>query len=191
MSFDNSDGFWDVDEQLRVLDLAQAGFTGNDLVMLVDSSGAAVVGESTRRFPDGKSRLNVCGYSWGLVMRGAPGGTGARAFQPLFVVRRVDSATASLASLVHARTAGLSVCLSAFRAGGDASATDTQPMFEIQLEDAIITAQFLTTGGPLSTMSEILAFTYRRITLRSAPQTATGARGAVRECTMTPTPAAT
>ncbi|RYZ01374.1 MAG: hypothetical protein EOO24_15165, partial [Comamonadaceae bacterium] len=116
--------------------------------------------------------------------------TGARTFQPLYVVRRIDSATASLTSLLHARTAGLTVCLSAFRAGGDAAATDTQPMFEIELADAQITAQFLTTGGPLATMSESLCFSYREITVRSSPQTATGARGAVRECTMQPTSAA-
>ncbi|MGJ7495219.1 type VI secretion system tube protein Hcp [Variovorax sp. RT4R15] len=187
MSF-NSDGFWDPDEQLRMLDLAQSGFAANDLVMLVDRSGTTVVGESTRQFADGKSRLNICGYSWGLAMRGAAGSTGARTFQPLYVVRRIDSATASLASLVHARTGGLTVCISAFRAGGDETATDTQPMFEVQLQDAQITGQFLTTGGPLSTMSEILAVNYREITLRSSPQTSTGARGAVRECTMTPTP---
>ncbi len=184
MSFD-TDGFWDIDEQLRVLELVQTRLEGSDLVMLVDNSGSPVAGESVRRFPDGKSRMDVCGYSWGLVMRsGAVGSTGARTFAPLVVVRRSDAATASLASLVNARTATLTVCISAFRAGGDQSAADTQPMLEMQLEDAQITGQFLTTGGPLATLSEILVFNYRRITLRSAPQQATGARGAVRECTM-------
>lgn len=187
MSFD-TDGFWDIDEQLRVLDLAQSGFAANDLVMLVDRSGTTVVGECTRRFPDGKSRLNICGYSWGLAMRGAAGSTGSRVFQPLYVVRRVDSATASLASLVHSRAGDITICLSAYRAGGDSAAPDTQPMFEIELHGAQFTAQFLTTGGPLATMSELLCLNYREITLRSAPQTSTGARGAVRECTMTPTP---
>jgi hypothetical protein len=189
MSF-NSDGFWDVDEQLRMLDLAQSGFAANDLVMLVDRSGTIVAGESTRRFADGKSRLNIAGYSWGLAMRGTPGAAGPRTFQPLYVVRRVDSATASVASLVHARTTGLTVCISAFRAGGDATAPDTQPMFELELQDATLIGQFLTTGGPLQTMCEILAIAYREITLRSAPQTAAGQRGAVRECTMAPTAAA-
>jgi type VI protein secretion system component Hcp len=185
MSFD-SDGFWDVDEQLRVLDLVQTGFAGSDMVMLVDNSGSPVQGESARRFPDGKARLDICGYSWGLVQRGgAVGAVGARTFSPLVVVRRVDAATASLASLVYARTASLTVCISAFRAGGDQTAADTQPMFELELADAQITGQFLTTGGPLATLSEILVLNYRRITLRSAAQQATGARSAVRECEMT------
>lgn len=187
MSF-NSDGFWDIDEQLRVAELAHSGLAANDLVMLVDRSGTVVVGECTRRFPDGKSRLNIAGYSWGLAMRGAAGSTGSRVFQPLYVVRRVDSATASLTSLAHSRTGDLTVHLSAFRAGGDAAAPDTQPMFEIELQGAQITAQFLTTGGPLLTMNELLCFSYREITVRSSPQTSTGSRGAVRECTMTPTP---
>jgi len=183
MSF-NSDTFWDIDEQLRVLDLAQSGCAPNDLVMLVDRSGTPVVGESTRRFPDGRSRLNISGYSWGLVARGDPSATGSRTFQPLYVVRRIDSATATLSILATSRAGGLTVCLSAFKAGGDAAATETQPMFEIELADAQITAQFLTTGGPLATMSESLCFSYREITIRSWPQTATGARGGVRECTV-------
>lgn len=186
MSFD-TDGIWDIDEQLRVLELVQTSFAAGDLVMLVDNAGSPVAGECLRQFPDGKARIDICGYSWGLVMRAAPGGgAGARTFQPLTVVRRIDAATASLASLAHARTATLTVCISAFRAGGDQRATDTQPMFEMQLQEARITGQFLTTGGPLQTLSEILVISYRQITLRSAPQQATGARGAVRECTMIP-----
>lgn len=180
-------GIWNIDEQLRVLELAQTGLRGGDLVMLVENSGTPVNGESARRFPDGKPRLDISGYSWGMIVRQrvGSGAESGRTYQPLVVVRQLDAATASLASLAYNRSL-LKVCISAFRAGGDPSAADTQPMFEIELQDAQLTGQFLTSGGPLSTLAEILVFSYRRITQRSAPQQASGARGAVRECEMTP-----
>jgi len=184
MSF-NNDGAWDIDEQLRVLDLVQTGVAAGDLVMLVDNSGTAVVGECIRQFEDRKPRIDLVGYSWGLVQRsGAVGTMGARTFSPLVVVRRVDAATASLASLVYGRVATLTVRISAFRAGGDRTVTDTQPMFELELGEAQITGQYLTTGGPLEIMSEVLVFNYRRVKISTAAQQMTGARGAVRECEM-------
>ena len=70
MSF-NSDTGLSIDEQLRVLDLVRPDHAGGDLVMLVDNAGTAVVGDTPRAFPDKKPRLDITGYSWGLVQRSA------------------------------------------------------------------------------------------------------------------------
>lgn len=179
-------GIWNIDEQLRVLGLVQTQFEGNDLVMLVDNNGTPVEGDGVRPFPDGKPRMTITGYSWGLTVN-VPGGAASdrrRTMNPLTVVRRTDAATASLASLVSQAASNLRVLISAFRAGGDPSVTDTQPMFEIELSEARISGQFLLSGGPLGTLSEILVLDYRGITLRSAAQQSTGARSAVRECSI-------
>lgn len=175
--------FMNIDQQLRTLELVQARFDGDDLVMLVDNAGTPVVGESLRKFPDNKSRMAISGYSWGMLMRpGAPGQVTGRNYSPFVVVRQTDAATASLASLVQSGTDKIKVCISAFRSGGDKTAADTLPMFEIEMEEVRITGQYLTTGGTMATLSEILVFAYRKLTLRSAAQQGTGARGAVREC---------
>lgn len=190
MSF-NSDGSWDIDEQLRVLDLVKP-HPGIDLSMLVDNSGTPVAGESVRRYHDGKARLDISAWTWGLVVRAAvgAGARGGRTYTPLVVVRDVDAASASLTSLTHAATAGLKIAIGAFRAGGDQSATDQLPFFELAVEEARISGQFFTTGGPSPKLSEILVIDYRRVTVRTAPQSDTGLRGAVRECEMAAGPPA-
>lgn len=184
-------GFMNIDQQLRTLDLVQKNFDGDDLVMLVENAGAAVVGECERKFPDGKPRISIAGYSWGVFLRpGAPVNAQGKTMGPLVVVRRTDAATASLASLLANGSDKVKVCISAFRSGGDRAAVDTQPMFEMELEHCRITGHFLTTGGPLTTLGEILHIDYRSIMLRSATQLPTGARGPVRECQFTaPNPA--
>ena len=184
MSF-NSDTGLSIDEQLRVLDLVRPDHAGGDLVMLVDNAGTAVVGDTPRAFPDKKPRLDITGYSRGLVQRSATAGANnVRNLAALVVVRRADVATASLSSLAYSRVDKLTVKISAYRTGGDPTAADTQPTFEIELADARIAGQYLMTGGAHDVPSEILSFAYRSITIRSAPQKATGQRGAVRECEM-------
>lgn len=184
MSF-NYDAALTIDEQLRVLDIVRPDNAGGDLVMLVDNAGAPVASDNLRVFADKKARLDISGYSWSMVQRAA--GTNAgnlRSLSPLVVVRRADVATASLTSLAYSRADKLTVMISAYRAGGDPTAADAQPIFELELTKARISAQYLTTGGPLDVPSEILVFSYLNLIIRSAPQKTTGQRGAVRECDM-------
>jgi len=187
MSLTNNNAGLSIDEQLRVLEMVRPDHAGGDLVMLIDNAGTPVVGDNPRVFPDKKSRLDLSGYSWSLVQRDANAGAGnLRSLSPLVVVRRVDVATASLSSLAYARADKLTVVISAYRAGGDPTAADTLPTFEIKLAGGRIAAQYLTTGGSHDVPSEILYFSYRSITICTAPQKITGQRGAVTECEMQP-----
>jgi len=178
---------YSIDNLLQLTRLAHGKQMGADLVMSLENGGTPVSGDNTRRFPDGKPRLSVLGLSWGLASA-TSGGTalGPRSYAPLTVVREVDSASAILTQLTNNRAGNLRVNVAAYRAGGDKNvATDTLPMFDLGLEDAQITAQyFITTPGD-AVLTELLVFSYRRIEIKTAPQQATGSRGATRECQIT------
>ena len=177
--------YWQTDNLLRTSELATNALAGGDLVMLLSNSGTVVNGDNARKFPDGKSRLDLAGYTWGQVVNPeTSSSTGDRHMLPLVVVRRVDAATATFSSFMQSRTNKLELRVSAYRAGGDSSTQDTLPMFELQLDEAQVIAQYFHTGGVLKDLTEVLAFSFRRMTVRSWPQQATGARGGVRECVM-------
>lgn len=172
---------WSIDTLTKVVALAQSNSSGADRVMLLENAGTPLLGEATRRYLDGKPRLDITGWSWGQIVNAAGGVVdGSRSYTPLTVVRLADAASASLASLAHSRNNRLSVRISHYRGGGDIVVTHTQPMFEFEISEAQIISQYFLTGSDAE-LKEILVFSYRGIRIRSAPQQSTGARGAVRE----------
>lgn len=180
----NMDGILDPDEALRLLE-AMSGETGNDFLMLIESKGNAVEGDSTRAFEDGKQRMAILGFSHLAELRTPPGAAkGQVRMGQLVVVRACDASTATLASLLKNQEADLKVQIAVFKASGDTS-KDLQPMLEFVLENARITTQAILTGGTPRRPCEILAFAPRKLEIRSAPQQETGLRGAVRTCTLT------
>jgi type VI protein secretion system component Hcp len=175
------DGNLDPDEALRLLD-HMSGEAGNDFVMLVESKGTVVEGESSRAHEDGKKRMDVAGYHYSAEVVNAPGSTKGKVRNTSFiVVRDCDAATASLASLMKNQDSDIKMQLSVFKAGGD-SGKDMQPTLEFLLEDARIDAHCILTGGRPKRPCEIIFFGYRKIEIRSAAQKSTGQRGAVRSC---------
>ena len=177
----NSDGALDPGQALRLLDLACNNSAGHDIVMLVESKGAPVEGESTRVFEDGKPRMDMLG----LMLSGASSqNEGAAQYRTslmnLVVVRQSDAASATLANLFKNQATDLKVQISCFKSGGDAS--NVQPTLEIALDAARITMLSLLTGDKLTGVNEALTFAYQGLEIRSAPQRADGQRGAVRVC---------
>ena len=77
MSF-NNDGTLDVDEALRMVDLAASGAHDSDMAMSVQSKGSPVEGESRRTYEDGKKRMDVKGYFFRSWVHTPPGGSKGR-----------------------------------------------------------------------------------------------------------------
>ncbi|CAN5717465.1 hypothetical protein BH11PSE13_BH11PSE13_11260 [soil metagenome] len=178
------DGTLDPDEALRLLD-HMSGESGNDFLMLIESKGSVIEGESERHFEDGKKRMDIAGYSYLSEVVTPPGASkGKVRASSLIVVRDCDAATASVASLLKNQDDAIKVTLSVFKAGGDDS-KDSQSSLEFVLEGARITTHCVLTGGRPKRPCEIIYFQYRKIEIRSAPQVATGLRGAVRTCVLT------
>lgn len=181
MSF-NNDGALDQDEALRLLDLASREDTGRDVVLRIESKGVVYEGENERQFEDGKQRMAVLGYFIANRVETPPGTSKGRVVTgSLTLVRASDAATASLASLLQSQANDLKVTLQVFRAGGDDS-KDAQPMLQLDLQEARVQVHCLLSGGHLGRPAEVLAFTYRSLTISSAPQAKSGLRGAVRTC---------
>jgi type VI protein secretion system component Hcp len=186
MSFDR-DGLLDPDEALRLLELASHSDGDTDIVLMIESKGTVVEGESARAFADGKSRMPVKGYYFNAAVKVPPGSSkGVVAVTSLVVVRESDAATASLASLLRSQATDLKVDLSVFKAGGEAVSKDAQPTLEFVLEKARVKSHTMLTGLSPQCAVEVLSFEYETLTVKSAPQQATGARGAVRTCSFTP-----
>lgn len=181
----NPDGRLDTDEALRLLDLSRQAGTALDMLMLIENRGTVIEGESSRRFADGKQRMDVLGYDMHAGLLLPAGASSPRlVVSHLHVVRRCDAATASIASLLRSQTTDLRIRLSMFRAGGDAS-PDAQAKLEFEFEGARVAEIALLTGGAVGGPCEVLRFGYRTLRIHSAPQQATGARGAVRTCELT------
>jgi hypothetical protein len=184
MPFDD-DAFNNSAEGLRLLDLAIATTAGQDLVLLVENNGTPVEGESVRPFEDGKKRMDALGY---MLTGGTRQRTDATGFNlltsDLAVVRQCDAATASLWNLFkNQNAANLKVQLSVFKSGGD-DAPDAQPTLEIVLEQARIAALSTLTSSRVAVPCELLFFSFSHLEIRSAPQLASGQRGAVRTCSI-------
>lgn len=175
------DGILDADEARELYGLIAPGPADVDMVMMIERKGTPIEGESPRQFDDGKSRMEIGGYVWS-AQTVASAGKHKLSVTSLLVARRSDSATASIASILRAQDLDLRVLIGVYKAGGDTRSTEAQPVFEMTLESARIVVHMLHSGGPWGVPSEIIAFAYRSIVIKSAPQTRTGARGAVREC---------
>jgi type VI protein secretion system component Hcp len=175
------DGSWSPEDARQLYELIGTGSADIDLVMLIESKGAPVVGELERPFEDGKARLSIGGYHWSAQM---PESSSQHqvVLNNLVVARRSDAATATLASLLRTQEKDLRVVVSAFKAGGDQRAQEAQSIFEMVLENARISRLVLNSGGTWGVPSELISISYRTLKIKSAPQKATGARGAVREC---------
>ncbi|MFM9926174.1 type VI secretion system tube protein Hcp [Variovorax sp. H27-G14] len=178
------DGSWSPEDARQLYDLVGTGSADVDLVMMIENKGAPVEGELERAFEDGKARLSIGGYYWSVQV---PESSAQNQVVPnnLIVARRSDAATATIASLLRAQEKDLKVVISAFRAGGDQRSTEAQATFELVLENARVCRLVLNSGGNWGVPSELISISYRTAKLKSAPQKATGARGAVRECQFT------
>ena len=178
------DGTLNPDEAMRMLD-HMSGDTGNDFLMLIDSKGNAIEGESKRAFEDGKQRMHIAGYTYLAEVQTPPGAAkGQVRLSTLIVVRECDAATASIASLLKNQENDLKVQISVFKASGDSS-KEQQPTLELLLEGARITTHCMLTGASPRRPFEIIYFMPRKLEIKSAPQQDSGLRGAVRTCTLT------
>ncbi len=171
------DGFLGV-EQLAALVGMAASKSDFDLMMAVEKDGSPIAGESPRLFSDGKPRMEIDGYVWGVAQRSGSGGAGRQPYT-LYVLRRCDAATASLMSALTSASEKVRVTLGVYRAGGS---SDVEPMLEIDVDKARVVTHCLLTSPGVSGPCEVLGFTGRKFEVKSAPQQGSGLRGAVRSC---------
>ena len=186
MSFDH-DGFLDPDEVLRLDELALTNLnTGMDLGLVVESGGAPVEGESTRAYHDGKPHLNLLGY-WVYTKQVQQGSNQKykAASSSLIVLRHADAATGSLYSLLNNGKLDVKATVQVYRAGGNAQSTQAEPVIEIIASDARIYCISSYTSKRLRQPCDIVVFAHRKLEIKTAPQKASGLRGAVRTCAMT------
>ncbi|QRF58418.1 type VI secretion system tube protein Hcp [Variovorax sp. UC122_21] len=173
MSF-SAEGALDPDELLRLLDL-MAGEPANDFLMSIDNRGTKVKGESER----GIEFIDIGGYCHQMEVVSPPGSTkGSVRVHPFVIVREVDAATASIASLLFSQEANLEVSIFVYRASGDH--LPSQPFFEVILTGARVVSQAIVTGGKPRQPREVTVFESRNVQVKTAPQLASGIRGAVR-----------
>ena len=177
----HADGRLDQDEALRLLDLAVAAAGANDMAMSIENNGAPLEGESTRRYSDGKHRLDLLGYIVHAMRDPSGSSTAPILMSHLHVVRRSDAATASIASLMRNDTRNLRLTLSIYRSGGDPS-RESDPMLQYSFVGARVAELAMLTGGATRVPCEIVRFAFRVWTIESAAQLSSGARGAVRAC---------
>lgn len=164
-------------ELMALLELA-SNKSQYDLMLSLEKDGSPIEGETPRKFGDGKPRLEVEGYLWGVSQRSGSGSAGRQPYT-LYVVRRCDAATASIMSCLTSASEKLKVGLSAYRAGGD---NDVDPVLEISVEKARLLVHALLTGPDALGPCEVLGFAGRHFEVKSAPQQGSGLRGAVRTC---------
>lgn len=181
MTYDNR-GQLGPDECLRILQLIPTA-PGTDFVMAVSSrnGGNVVEGESSRLW-NGRAQLDIEGYYNSVSYITNTGGpTTGLTSSSLIVVRCCDKATASLGSILQSRNDHLTVRISTYRATGE-SAVSNQSALQFEFTNAMLTQQALFTGGTDGRPMEILAFAYRELELRSAPQSDIGTIGPVNTC---------
>jgi type VI protein secretion system component Hcp len=169
---------------LVIIDLADLS-KEQDLTLMIESKGTVIEGECTREFEDGKKRLDVLGYGFAAAFEGAAQAGSAKVnTSGLTIVRMCDAASASLASLLKNQAMDLKVVLSSFKAGGDDSSKNMQPTLEFEVSKGRLMLYSILTPNRLNLgPCEVISIAYEGLELRSAPQTQTGQRGAVRTCT--------
>ena len=149
-------------------------------------AAAPVEGESTRNYHDGKPHLNLLGY-W-VYTKQVQQGANQRykaASSSLIVVRQADAATGSLYSLLNNGKLDVKATVQVYRAGGNAQSTQAEPVIEIIASDARIYCISSYTSKRLRQPCDIVVFAHRKLEIKTAPQQASGLRGAVRTCAMT------
>ncbi|RZL65876.1 MAG: hypothetical protein EOP81_02565 [Variovorax sp.] len=177
-----ADGRLDTDEAMRMLDLALAAAGTNDMALSIENNRSPVQGESMRTYSDGKHRLDILGYDVHAGYRAAPGGgTQMLALSHLYVVRRTDSATPSIASLLRGQSPSLKLVLSIYRAGGD-NIQDADPMVEFVFDEARVAEIALLTGGALGSPCEVIRFGYRSMKIEASTQRPDGTPGPKNTC---------
>lgn len=172
------------EDALRLLDLALAAAGANDMALSIENNRTPVQGESMRTYSDGKHRLDILGYDVHAGYLARPGGSPTLTVSHLHVVRRTDSATPSIASLLRGQSPTLKLVLSIYRAGGD-NIQDSDPMVEFTFEEARVAEIALLTGGALGSPCEVIRFGYRSMRIDASTQRADGSPGPINTCELT------
>lgn len=175
--FFGGDGVLGIEQMAALVGMA-ASNTDYDLMMAVEIGGSPVTSDSTRKFSDGKPRMVVDGYLWGVAQRSGGGGISRQPYT-LYVLRRCDAATAALMNGLINASDKVHAILGVYRAGGD---SDVEPMLEIDIDKARLVTHSLLTSPGISGPCEILGFSGRKFKVTSAPQQGSGLRGGLSMC---------
>lgn len=182
MSF-NTDSYFDIDESLRVSELAHP--TAN-MYMLVTTPDNQIKGERAylEKYGGGgfTGLIDVHGY---FFAGHKPQGNGKLRYRSLTIVKRTDIATPSLLSALNLNQDGLTVTLSVFHnnqytdsnqprwaadmghvSGGNYNSRLADPWFSIRLSDAKIRTMSTFTSKYIPIPLDIVSFDFLRCCVR-------------------------
>jgi hypothetical protein len=177
MSWDNNVNI-DWDELDSVLKLMPSGPTAMDIHMTFSTSRAAIEGEG-----NDPTLIPILGYAF-KAQRLTSGNTPQSITpSPLWIVRNADSATASFLSAMITPGSGNSyadIRVKVFRSGEVLTGASANPMIQFIVTNGAIGFHSIVTCGTSGSPLEVMAIGYREIEICTAPQMASGIRGAVR-----------
>jgi type VI protein secretion system component Hcp len=179
MSWD-SNAIVDWDELGAVLKLMPSEPTSMDVYMTFTTPRAPIDSEGEG---EDRPRLPILGYAFRAQREQRSSGVQAVVPQAIWVIRNVDASTASFLSAMLAPGSGNrygEAYIKAFKAGDELTARSSQPMIQFKLSDAAIVFHSIITPGSSSSPLEVMAIVYRQLEISTAPQQASGQRGAVR-----------
>jgi type VI protein secretion system component Hcp len=179
MSWD-SNAVIDWDELGSLLKLMPSEPTSMDVHMTFSTPRAPVESEAEG---DARFELPIIGYVFRAQREQRSAGVQTVVPQAIWVTRNVDASTASLISAMMNPGSGNrygEAVIQAFKSGVDLTGRAPSPMIEFRLTDAAIVYHSIITPGASSSPIEVLGIVYRQLQISTAPQQASGLRGAVR-----------
>jgi type VI protein secretion system component Hcp len=179
MSWD-SNAIVDWDELGSVLKHMPSEPTSMDVHMTFSTPRAPIESEAEG---EGRLQLPIIGYAFRAQREQRSAGVQTVVPQAIWVTRNVDASTASFISAMINPGSGNrygEAVIQAFKAGVDLTGRTSNPMIEFRFTDAAIVFHSIITPPASSSPLEVMAIVYRQLQISTAPQQASGLRGAVR-----------
>ncbi|CAM5790905.1 type VI secretion system tube protein Hcp [Ottowia pentelensis] len=149
-----------------------------DVMAVIEIGGSPLKGDSQRQFSDGKPRLDVEAYLWGVAqpIDVSMQVVGHRQAGILYLIRRCNSATASILSALVSNSK-VKVTLDAYRAGGGGDVR----VIEIIVDEARVAKHCLFTDQTLGPC-EMLGFAGKKFEIKTFAQLSSGLEGPQVSC---------
>jgi hypothetical protein len=183
----NNEEWIDPEELGSLLKLMPTSSGLMDLELSIKIDGSFIQGESKSKH-GGSDVLALFGYYFKSQLLHSTGNLHCASF---WIIRDVDAATASLTSAMVASSGKknaklMDVELRAFKSGGPKVLGEVvRPTLCFKMERTLIGFQAFHTNSPSGIPSEVVGFSFARMTIETTPQLESGLMGATRTCVLT------